>query len=170
MPAGPRAISDSGSCLRREDPRDRSRPRLLAGTSDKQSGSPVGASTCRVRSITDGDTFRCTNGVRVRLLLIDTPERNQVPHGAAAARALESLLSHGDEVTFALLRENSLMALRGGETLPGQSVDVGRKCLSNVHVLRGMFRHNAKVCIRRGVGDCVADTTQTSEHVRLVSG
>lgn len=73
---------------------------LLAGASDKQSGSAIGASTCRVRSITDGDTFRCTDGVRVRLLLIDTPERNQVPHGAAATRALQSLLSPGDEVTL----------------------------------------------------------------------
>lgn len=73
---------------------------LLAGASDQQPGTPIEASTCRVRSITDGDTFRCSDGVRVRLLLIDTPERNQVPHGVAAARALQSLLSPGDEVTL----------------------------------------------------------------------
>ena len=33
-----------------------------------------GTFKCTVRSVTDGDTFRCTNGVRVRLSAIDTPE------------------------------------------------------------------------------------------------
>lgn len=33
-----------------------------------------GAFSCTVRSVTDGDTFRCTNGTRVRLSSIDTPE------------------------------------------------------------------------------------------------
>jgi endonuclease YncB( thermonuclease family) len=32
------------------------------------------AFSCAVRSVTDGDTFRCTNGTRVRLSSIDTPE------------------------------------------------------------------------------------------------
>jgi endonuclease YncB( thermonuclease family) len=30
--------------------------------------------SCVVRSVTDGDTFRCSNGTRVRLSAIDTPE------------------------------------------------------------------------------------------------
>jgi endonuclease YncB( thermonuclease family) len=33
-----------------------------------------GAFSCTVQSITDGDTFRCTNGTRIRLSSIDTPE------------------------------------------------------------------------------------------------
>lgn len=33
-----------------------------------------GAFSCTVRSVTDGDTFRCTNGTRVRLSSIDAPE------------------------------------------------------------------------------------------------
>jgi endonuclease YncB( thermonuclease family) len=34
----------------------------------------TGAFSCTVLSVTDGDTFRCTNGTRVRLSSIDTPE------------------------------------------------------------------------------------------------
>lgn len=33
-----------------------------------------GAFSCAVQSVTDGDTFRCANGTRVRLSSIDTPE------------------------------------------------------------------------------------------------
>ncbi len=33
-----------------------------------------GAFSCTVRSVTDGDTFRCTNGTRVRLSSVDAPE------------------------------------------------------------------------------------------------
>lgn len=29
---------------------------------------------CTVASVTDGDTFRCSNGIRIRLSSIDTPE------------------------------------------------------------------------------------------------
>src|SRR5687768_12024597 len=29
---------------------------------------------CRVTSVTDGDTFRCSDGTRIRLSSIDTPE------------------------------------------------------------------------------------------------
>ena len=32
------------------------------------------AVSCTVQSITDGDTFRCSNGTRIRLSSIDTPE------------------------------------------------------------------------------------------------
>lgn len=36
--------------------------------------TPNGSFSCVVRSVTDGDTFRCSNGTRVRLSSIDTPE------------------------------------------------------------------------------------------------
>lgn len=39
-------------------------------TRPKQSGT----FTCNVRSVSDGDTFRCSSGVRVRLAAIDAPE------------------------------------------------------------------------------------------------
>jgi endonuclease YncB( thermonuclease family) len=38
-----------------------------------RSGAP-GVFNCRVAYVTDGDTFRCTSGVRVRLSSIDAPE------------------------------------------------------------------------------------------------
>jgi micrococcal nuclease len=53
---------------------------------------------CRVSSITDGDTFRCSGGRRVRLLLIDAPERGQGPYAARATEALGTLVAPGDRV------------------------------------------------------------------------
>lgn len=50
---------------------------------------------CVVERITDGDTIRCRGGLRVRLLLIDTPERTQKPFGQQAARELARLLPPG---------------------------------------------------------------------------
>jgi endonuclease YncB( thermonuclease family) len=35
---------------------------------------PPGSFSCTVRSVTDGDTFRCSDGTRIRLSSIDTPE------------------------------------------------------------------------------------------------
>lgn len=43
----------------------------------------------------DGDTFICQDGTRVRLLFVDTPEREQ-PGGARATAALEQLVRRGD--------------------------------------------------------------------------
>ena len=36
--------------------------------------APKGRFSCSVDYVTDGDTFRCSNGTRVRLASIDTPE------------------------------------------------------------------------------------------------
>jgi len=58
------------------------------------------AAPCVVASITDGDTFRCEGGRRVRLLLIDTPEMAQGEFGAAARDALSELLPVDTEVTL----------------------------------------------------------------------
>jgi endonuclease YncB( thermonuclease family) len=52
---------------------------------------------CPVTEIVDGDTIRCGELGRVRLLLIDTPERDQKPWGARARSALEALLAVGSE-------------------------------------------------------------------------
>lgn len=56
------------------------------------------AGTCRIRSITDGDTVRCADGERIRLLLIDSPEMDQGPFGIAARQALVQLLPVGTDV------------------------------------------------------------------------
>jgi endonuclease YncB( thermonuclease family) len=79
-------------------------------------GSPVPADSrtsdrpdnfnCRVASVTDGDTFRCTSGVRVRLSSIDAPEmpgscrqgRQCVPGDPFAAKAALSSLIAGRTV------------------------------------------------------------------------
>jgi endonuclease YncB( thermonuclease family) len=61
---------------------------------------PNGSFSCAVQSVHDGDTFRCTNGTRVRLSSIDSPEmpgacrpgRNCAPGDPYAAKAaLEGL-------------------------------------------------------------------------------
>jgi len=60
----------------------------------------AGAATvpCVVRKITDGDTFTCKNGTKVRLLLIDAPEHDQKPFGAMARSHLMTLIRAGDTV------------------------------------------------------------------------
>lgn len=58
------------------------------------------AAVCVVERITDGDTLRCADGRRVRLLGIDAPERDQRPHGDAARRALARLAPEGTRVTL----------------------------------------------------------------------
>lgn len=80
------------------------RPYLPGGPDPKSSPAPQMTTqfNCTVRSVTDGDTFRCTSGVRVRLSSIDTPEmpgscrpgRNCAPGDPYAAKAaLERMIA-----------------------------------------------------------------------------
>lgn len=57
---------------------------------------------CVVSHITDGDTFwaRCPDDIKVRLLLIDAPERDQFPFGRQAKAAIEKLLPVKSRVTL----------------------------------------------------------------------
>ena len=69
--------------------------------------APAGAQerlACRVTAVSDGDTFRaaCPAPVRVRLLLIDSPERDQRPFGEQARKALQLLLKPRDQVSLEL--------------------------------------------------------------------
>lgn len=48
----------------------------------------------------DGDTFHCQGGPKVRLLLIDAPERDQRPFGGQARQALAALLPAGSTVAL----------------------------------------------------------------------
>ena len=59
---------------------------------------------CVVSHITDGDTFwaRCPDDVKVRLLLIDAPERDQFPFGRQAKAAIERLLPLRSRVALEL--------------------------------------------------------------------
>jgi micrococcal nuclease len=53
---------------------------------------------CSVSRISDGDTFRCADGRRVRLIGIDSPESQQHPFGAKAREALRKLIPPGSSV------------------------------------------------------------------------
>jgi micrococcal nuclease len=59
---------------------------------------------CTVGHVVDGDTFwaRCPEDVKVRLLLIDAPERDQFPFGRQARAAIEKLLEPGGRVSLEL--------------------------------------------------------------------
>jgi micrococcal nuclease len=53
---------------------------------------------CVVRRVADGDSFRCQDGRRVRLIGIDSPERGQRPYGFEAQGALLRMLPVGSDV------------------------------------------------------------------------
>lgn len=54
--------------------------------------------TCVVSRIVDGDTFRCRDGRKVRLIGIDSPEHQQQPFGNDAREALFKMLAPGTAV------------------------------------------------------------------------
>lgn len=51
-----------------------------------------------VLRVADGDTFTCRDGRRVRLIGIDSPEREQPPFGSKAQQALRQMLPTGTAV------------------------------------------------------------------------
>jgi micrococcal nuclease len=53
---------------------------------------------CVVQRVSDGDSFRCQDGSRVRLIGIDSPERQQHPFGQQAAEALLRIMPPGTNV------------------------------------------------------------------------
>ncbi|HXE57279.1 MAG TPA: thermonuclease family protein [Gemmatimonadales bacterium] len=54
--------------------------------------------TCVVRRVVDGDTFHCADGLKVRLIGIDTPERGQGEAARRASAALRRLVPPGSRV------------------------------------------------------------------------
>jgi micrococcal nuclease len=54
--------------------------------------------SCIVGRVADGDTFRCVDGRRVRLIGIDSPESQQQPYGGRARSALLEMLPSGAAV------------------------------------------------------------------------
>ena len=53
------------------------------------------ADECRVQRVSDGDSFYCEGGKRVRLIGIDTPELSQGELGRASRKALQALMPVG---------------------------------------------------------------------------
>lgn len=60
--------------------------------------TPGGSADCIVVRVVDGDTLVCEGGVRVRLILIDTPELAQPPYGDSARALAVSLTPVGSRV------------------------------------------------------------------------
>jgi endonuclease YncB( thermonuclease family) len=56
--------------------------------------------SCLVSKIVDGDTIACEPVGRIRLIGIDTPETDQPPYGATAARGLARLIPIGSRITL----------------------------------------------------------------------
>jgi micrococcal nuclease len=54
--------------------------------------------TCIVSHVGDGDSFRCGDGRKVRLIGIDSPELRQGPFGARARHALSAMIPRGAAV------------------------------------------------------------------------
>ena len=69
---------------------------LTCGRPDLPQASP--GTLCRVARISDGDSFYCDGGKRVRLIGIDTPELDQGELGQASREALRRLMPVGSEV------------------------------------------------------------------------
>ena len=58
--------------------------------------------SCVVSAVVDGDTLDCSDGRRIRLLLIDAPEMGQGPFGAVAKEGLESMAQVGSTLQVEL--------------------------------------------------------------------
>lgn len=76
------------------------RPMGIAGRSGAGAAEPPlqplsGLTECRLTEVTDGDTIKCDPIGRIRLIGVDTPEPQDVPHGPAATSALASFLPVG---------------------------------------------------------------------------
>jgi micrococcal nuclease len=64
--------------------------------------SQTTARPCVVASVHDGDTMRCRDGTRVRLLLIDAPEMSQGPFARVSRDSLRKLAPIGSTVLLEL--------------------------------------------------------------------
>jgi micrococcal nuclease len=62
----------------------------------------TGRTSCTVASVADGDTFRCSDGTRVRLLQIDSPEAGQGAVYGRARQELQRYLVRGRVVSLEL--------------------------------------------------------------------
>jgi micrococcal nuclease len=68
---------------------------LVASVADVP--APAQGASCRITRIVDGDTVHCGD-LKIRLLLIDSPERKQAPFGKRASQELARLIPVGSTV------------------------------------------------------------------------
>jgi len=71
---------------------------ILAFTALACAASQQRMGNCVVQRVSDGDSFRCQDGSRVRLIGIDSPERQQDPFGRQAQQALLQLIPTGTKL------------------------------------------------------------------------
>ncbi len=71
---------------------------ILTFSSLACASSQQATAVCVVQRVSDGDSFRCRNGQRVRLIGIDSPELRQGSLGSKARQALLRILPVGSEV------------------------------------------------------------------------
>jgi micrococcal nuclease len=57
--------------------------------------------SCTIAHVSDGDSIKCRDGARVRLIGIDAPELDQEPFGMRARAALERRIPPGSVVSLA---------------------------------------------------------------------
>ncbi len=75
------------------------RPILGPGAPTRPSAQvPANAVACPVIRISDGDTLVCSGEIRIRLILVDTPEMSQDPFGTQAKNVLSALAPVGSTV------------------------------------------------------------------------
>lgn len=67
-------LATQGNIVFREPPGGPGETNWPQPKSDNNAIRVAGSFACTVASVTDGDTFRCSTGVRIRLSSIDTPE------------------------------------------------------------------------------------------------
>ncbi len=107
---GSATASDVGSDAADTPARPSARPSAARVEAD----AAIPRAVCIVAAVTDGDSFRCTDERRVRLLLLDAPEMSQRPFGTRSRDALRRVLARGDTawLEFDVQRED-----RYGRTL-----------------------------------------------------
>ena len=107
---------------------------------------------CTVASVTDGDTFRCTNGTRIRLSSIDTPEmpgscqpgRSCAPGNPYAAKAALARLIAGRTVQCEPVGK-SYNRIAAWCSVGGQ--DLSCAMLSSGHAIRlAKFDRQGRLC------------------------
>jgi micrococcal nuclease len=134
---------------------------------------------CWVERIVDGDTFHCVGGRKVRLLLIDAPERDQGPFGSAATSVLRRLTPLNSELAleFDLDREDRYgRSLAYAYTRDGRMVneEMARAGYAVVSVYPPNFKHVDRIRsavaeaqrARRGLWSTSAFSCPPADHRR----